>query len=278
MEESVPQEKKSLSVPLAIVIAGALIALAVYFTRDTGSGMPLQPVVNEPVSGTLLERDIAIRPINVSDHSLGNPSAPLALIVYTDTECPYCKTFHNTTKQISDIYGKNGSILVVYRHFPLLQIHSRAQKEAEATECAADISGKTTFWSYVDELFNVTPSNNQLDPAELPKIASRIGLTGEKLTAFNDCLSSGKFASEVSTDLEEAISAGGRGTPFSVFVLPKALKQTSIETLEEINKGFMQQGDSEGPFSISKDKKRVSMSGALPLAYLQRIIDLFLAN
>jgi len=278
MEDSVPPEKKSLSVPFAIVIAGGLIALAVFFTRDTGPATSLQPVVSDPASGTLTETEMTIRAINASDHSLGNPSAPVSMIVYTDTECPYCKSFHSTTKQISDLYGKNGKVLIVYRHFPLIQIHSRAQKEAEATECAVSIAGKAAFWSYVDEIFSVTPSNNGLDPAELPKIASRIGITGENLTKFNECLSSGKFEAEVSTDLEEAVNAGGRGTPFSIFVLSKPLKETSVETLEEINAGFMQQGESEGPFSISKDKKRVSMSGALPLAYLQRVIDLFLAN
>ena len=62
-----------------------------------------------------------------------------------------------------------GQVAWVYRHFPIDSLHSRARKEAEATECANEFGGNTVFWQYLDKIFELTPSNDGLDPAELPK-------------------------------------------------------------------------------------------------------------
>src|SRR5207245_631799 len=100
-----------------------------------------------------------------------------------------------------------------YRHYPLASLHPKAHKEAEATECAAEQGGNDMFWKYIDKVFSITPSNNGLDPAELPKIAKDLGLD---VNAFNACLSSGKYAAKIDVSIADAEKAGAQGTPYSV--------------------------------------------------------------
>ena len=146
---------------------------------------------------------------------LGNPKAPIMIVEFSDTECPYCKTFHATMHQVIDTYGKTGKVAWVYRHFPIDNIHSKARKEAEATECAAELGGNDGFWKYLDNLYKITPSNNELDLSLLPKIAEDSGLDKEK---FVTCLDSGKYADKVEKDYQDAVAAGGQGTPYPVII------------------------------------------------------------
>lgn len=103
----------------------------------------------------------------------------------------------------------------VYRHFPIDSLHTKARKEAEATECANKLGGNDAFWKYLDMIFESTPSNDGLDTALLPIFAERIGLN---VSDFNQCLSSGEFADKVQADFESGVRAGVTGTPFSVII------------------------------------------------------------
>lgn len=198
------------SVPLAIIIAGALIAGALYFSGSKTA----KPTVTLP--GTVSAE--GMRAVDANDHILGNPNAELVIVEYSDTECPFCKQFHNTMKRVMDTYGKNGKVAWVYRHFPIDQLHSKARKEAEATECAADQGGNDKFWAFTNSLYDKTPSNDGLDVKQLPIIAKEVGLD---VNTFNTCLSSGKFAAKVEADYQDALKAGGRGTPYSLIITKK---------------------------------------------------------
>ena len=101
----------------------------------------------------------------------------------------------------------------MFRHFPIVEIHPKAPKEAEATECAAELGGEAKFWAYLDRLYEITPSNNRLDPAELPRIAQHVGLTR---APFEQCLKSGRHAARVAADVADALASGAPGTPYSV--------------------------------------------------------------
>ncbi|RJQ32269.1 DsbA family protein [Candidatus Parcubacteria bacterium] len=211
------QEKSGYLIPLAIIIAGGLVAAAMFFGGSKGG--KIEAVVEDDV-----KQEISVKALSSSDYVRGNPNASVAVIEFSDTECPYCKKFHYTMNQILDEYGKSGKVAWVYRHFPLDSIHSKARKEAEALECAGELGGNAKFWAYLDEIFAVTPSNDGLDLAELPKIAQKIGLDKN---SFTNCLDSGRHAKNVEDDLQDGISAGARGTPYSV-VLTKSGKKFVI--------------------------------------------------
>jgi len=205
---------QKLAVPFAVVFAGALIAGAVYFTRP-GSSSPTDtptPVAQE------------IRGIQKDDHVRGNPNAKVVIVEYSDTECPFCKNFQETLKRVVAEYGASGEVAWVYRNFPLVQLHPKAPKEAEAIECAAELGGNEVFWKYLDRLFEVTPSNNGLDLAQLPVIAEYVGLDKTK---FTTCLESGKYKVKIDKETNEAIAAGGQGTPHSIILF--AGEQIPIE-------------------------------------------------
>ena len=202
-----PNQQNTFTIPLAIIVAGGLVAAAIYF--GAGSSNPT-PIANNTDTQAV---DINLVSVTEKDHIIGDKNAELVIVEYSDTECPFCKTFHKTMKEVVQNY--DGKVAWVYRHFPIAQLHSKASKEAEATECAAELGGNQVFWKYLDKIFETTNSNNSLDPSELPKIATAIGLDGN---AFNACLSSSRYAELVKKSVEEAIKAGALGTPYSVIV------------------------------------------------------------
>jgi len=208
------QTKSNYSTPIAIVIAGVIIAGAMYFSNGKKVESPVAPL---PQVSALDQ----IRPVTADDHIRGNPNASVIVVEYSDTECPFCGRFHTTMKKIIDEYGKDGKVAWVYRHSPIDQLHPKSRKEAEALECANELGGNDKFWQYTDRIYEVTPANNGLDAAELPKIAAFVGLD---VTKFNTCLASGKYAAKVQTDVENAQATGGQGTPWSVVISKNGTK------------------------------------------------------
>ena len=204
--KSVPMQ--NFAIPLAIVIAGLAIAGAVLFGGKSNNA-PSAPTAasNQPAQ-------IVVDPVTSTDHILGsNPAAKVVIVEYSDTECPFCKLFSPTLARIMDEYGPTGKVALVYRHFP---IHSKSTNEAEATECANKLGGNTIFWQYLTKIFDITPANDGLDPAELPKIATSLGLDE---TAFNTCLSSGEMKPIVDKDQQSGLKAGLQGTPYSIILV-----------------------------------------------------------
>lgn len=234
-------QKNNLAIPIAIVIAGALIAWAVAYSNGK---TPSNNGVNSPEQVVQQTGDLEkMSPITSEDHIRGDINAPVKIVEYSDTECPFCKRFHGTMQEVMDEYGENGKVAWVYRHFPIDGLHSKARNEAVATECAAELGGNDKFWAYLDRMMEITPANNGLDPAELPKIAEYVGLDKNK---FNECLTSGRYAQKIEEHVQNAVATGGRGTPWSIVVGPKG--------------------------------KKYPLSGSQPLASVKQLIDLALQN
>jgi protein-disulfide isomerase len=199
--------KSQYVLPVTIVVAGALIAGAVFLV-----GKNSVPTASSGTTG-----NVSARPYDpATDHILGNPDAQVKVVEYMDLECPHCKAFETTMHQVIDYYGASGQVAWVSRPFPLASIHSKAPQEAQAAECAAELGGNTAYWKYIDKVFEVTPSNNGLDLAQLPIIAQSIGLD---VNAFNSCLSSNKYAKKISDSYSEAIKLGAQGTPFTLVMV-----------------------------------------------------------
>ncbi|MFH1354410.1 MAG: thioredoxin domain-containing protein [bacterium] len=210
-----------MGVPVAIVIAGVLIAAAVYFG---GKGAPADQPLEADVAAEFGEEKVAgatvgdIRPVDETDHVMGAVDAKVTVIEYSDLECPFCKRFHLTAQQLVSEYPDD--VRWVFRHFPLEQLHSQASKEAEATECAGE---QSKFWEMLDAIFEATPSNDGLDLTTLPALAGQAGVAN--IQQFQTCLDTGLFADRVAEDLADAEEAGGMGTPYSVIIGPNGEKE-----------------------------------------------------
>lgn len=210
-----------LTLPGAIIIAGAIVAIAIIWTR--------QPVVikntqQQPVPPS---QQVNIRPVTQNDHIFGNPNAEIKIVEYSDPECPFCKMFAPTMEKLMDEYGPTGKVAWVYRNFPLDKpdangnvLHKNSGHESQALECAAAVGGNDKYWVYLKRLYSVTPSvtgqtPNGLDQSQLPEIAKYAGID---VTAFNKCLSSGQMASKVEADYTDGVNAGITGTPSSFLI------------------------------------------------------------
>jgi len=209
-----PKSQSALGTPLAIVLAGVIIAGAIMFSGDKGAA-PIVVADNQPpvVEQKTEEELLKFAEIVDGDHVRGNRNADVYILEFSDTECPFCKRFHETMQQVMAEYG--GEVAWVYRHFPLAQLHSKATREAEATECAAKLGGEDIFWAYTDRIYEITPSNDGLEDSKLPEIAGELGLD---VAAFNECLNDGEMTEEVAKDFQNAVDLGGTGTPHSLIV------------------------------------------------------------
>ena len=206
--------------PLAVVIAGGLIAGAVLLnggTAEIAKQKNINPTPQNP------EQQVgstdAVAKITEKDHIKGNPDALIKIVEYSDFECPFCKQFHNTMNEVMDKYGASGDVAWVFRQFPLEQLHPvKAQAVAVASECANEQGGNDTFWKFTDRYFELTLTNNRTDiDTVIPQIAKEIGLD---TTAFNTCRQSGKYDEHIQSDIANAVATGGRGTPWSVVIAP----------------------------------------------------------
>lgn len=221
------QQKNLSSTPVLIfILVIAAFAIGMLWTKvqqlEKG-GTPTATIPASPTQAPTFGSADKVEKLLDSDHLRGNRNAQILLIEYSDLECPFCKQFHKTAQQIVDSY--KGQVAWVYRHFPLDQIHSKADKEAEAVECAAELLGNDGFWKLTDKIFEVTPSNNGLDLATLPDLAAQVGLDKNK---FKTCLDSGKMAKKVEEDYQSGIKAGITGTPGNILLDTKTGKTQLI--------------------------------------------------
>lgn len=155
--------------------------------------------------------------VTSDDHVRGDKNAPIALIEYSDLECPFCKTFHPTAKKILEEY--KGKVKWIYRHYPL-SFHANAQKEAEASECVNELGGNDAFWKYIDAIYERTTANGTgfaLD--KLGPLAAEVGVNQAQ---FQTCLDSGKMAQKVKDQMTLGSSEGVTGTPGNILLVVKS--------------------------------------------------------
>jgi protein-disulfide isomerase len=140
--------------------------------------------------------------IESTDPSLGRSSAPVTVIEFSDFQCPFCQRVAPTLKKVRDTYGDK--VRIVWKDFPLTQIHPQAFKAGEAAHCAGD-QGK--YWEYHDRLF---ANQQQLQLDELKQHATALGLDA---AAFNACLDSSKYGERVRDGVAQGTRLGVNSTP-----------------------------------------------------------------
>lgn len=201
-----PALKPSVLIPLAIVVGGIIIAIAVYASLARQSGPT--PVQGDPQ---------LVRDVDASDHVFGNPVARVTIVEYSDFDCSYCKTFNETMRQIVANEGATGDVAWVLRHFPLIEIHPNALAHARAAECIAQVAGNDTFWKFEDILFR----NQPVHPSQYGIFAKEVGVTDN---AFAKCYAdaadpSSTIEAKILADRQNALDMGAQGTPFSVIIV-----------------------------------------------------------
>lgn len=187
--------KSSLKIPIAIVLGGVIVALAVYVS------MPKNPAA------------VAGNPS--SDHILGNPAAQVMIVEYSDFDCGFCKGFHETLRQIIANEGAKGEVAWVFREFPLTEIHPNALASARAAECIAKVAGNDAFWKFADSLF----ANQPVALTRYGELAKAAGVLGA--ATFSTCYMNAATTvdARINADRQNALDAGGSGTPYSLILV-----------------------------------------------------------
>ncbi len=169
--------------------------------------------------------------ITKEDWTYGNPDAKVAIVEFSDIECPYCKSFYKTLKEIVD--NSDGKIKWVYRHAPLDSLHPNARLKAHVIECIGAQGGNDTFWTALDDIIL-----NKVELATMDDFDAFIKKLGADNEKFKTCMESGLYAVKIQEHLEESQKLGMKGTPFSVIVagkktvpIPGALKKEQVMSL-----------------------------------------------
>jgi protein-disulfide isomerase len=149
------------------------------------------------------ERLASWRDISAVGHRFGPPDAELTIVVFSDFECPMCRTFATRTyPTVAARYP--GRIALLYRHWPLRQ-HRFAYPAARASECAA---AQGRFQQFHDLLYANQP---MLGLRTFQQFAAEAGI--RDVAAFNSCYEQEESVPAIERDIEAVARIGGTGTP-----------------------------------------------------------------
>jgi protein-disulfide isomerase len=137
-------------------------------------------------------------------HVFGRTDAPVTVLEYGDYECPYCAGAAPVLREL--VAASDGQIRLVFRNFPLFEIHPHALTAALAAESAAFSGGESVFWALHEKLF---AHQARLTDADLRLYAAAVGAdpdlaVGEKAQ---------QFAPIVQADYADGLACGVAGTP-----------------------------------------------------------------
>ena len=132
----------------------------------------------------------------------GDKQALVSIVLYGDYESDACAKANNVINQLMEEF--EGKLKYNYRHFPLTQIHQKAQKAAEAAVAAVQ-EGK--FWEMHEVLFQ---RKRGLGTITLKEYAKEVGVTNKK---FLETLVNSTYSWEVRADLLEGLDKGIRNVP-----------------------------------------------------------------
>lgn len=166
--------------------------------------------------------------VTADDWVKGPADAKVTLIEYSDLQCPACASYYPLVKDLGKAFPKD--LRIVYRHFPLRQIHTNAQLAAQAAE-AAGIQSR--FWEYHDILFERQRDwAIEDDPRELfYKYAKELKLDEEK---FKTDIDSEAVKQAIDLDIKQGMQARVNATPSFILNGQKIVNPRSLEEFKQL--------------------------------------------
>jgi protein-disulfide isomerase len=135
------------------------------------------------------------------DHVRGATPGHVTLVEYGDFQCPYCGDAYPVVEALLESYDW---LRFVWRHMPLVDLHPRSEKAAEASEAAA---AQDRFWDMYDRLFQ---NQHALTDEDLVAHAEALGLDAGR---FERELREGVHAERVAEDYRSGAASGIPSTP-----------------------------------------------------------------
>jgi protein-disulfide isomerase len=148
-------------------------------------------------------------PVTATDHVQGSPDAPIMLVEYGDYQCPHCARAHPILKRLQRMFGEQ--LGVVFRNFPLTEIHPNALHAAQAAESVGAQRGNDAYWRMHDAIFeHQHDSPMALSDLNLCRYAESLG--ADPAVVARD-LESGAFVDRIQADFAGGVRSGVNGTP-----------------------------------------------------------------
>ena len=141
-------------------------------------------------------------------HAKGDERAPVTLEEFADLQCPSCAVTHKDLQKILGEYGPQ-RVRLIFRHYPLVQLHRNALAAAVATEAAAR---QNKFWEMQDQLYrNQKAWSEEADPRQIfYDYARTLGLNADR---FMQDMRDPLGLQRVKADTARGNALGITGTP-----------------------------------------------------------------
>ncbi len=169
----------------------------------------------------------SIPPLTSQDQEFGNPKAKVQLVEYADFQCPACLAEYPELKKFMNDY--KDKVLVVYRYFPLTQVHQNAMVAAQAAY-AASKQGK--FWQMHDKLFDT--QSDWADSTNAPSIfdtyAKSLGLN---INEFKKDQNDTNGINLINQEENAGVNAGVNATP-TLFLNGKMINSNHPLSYDEL--------------------------------------------
>jgi protein-disulfide isomerase len=131
--------------------------------------------------------------------------ATVALIEFSDFECPFCRYFALVTyPELKQEFFADGQVLHVFKHLPNAAAHPHAFKAALAAECAR------RFGKFPEVHKRFFDRQNALSEPELLMHSAAVGVDSGEL---RKCIDARATADVVDGDIKEAFRLGASATP-----------------------------------------------------------------
>ncbi len=144
--------------------------------------------------------------------SMGEESADLVLVEFSDLQCPFCVRYYDETfPKIMENFIETGKVRYVAREFPLSRIHPQAQRASEAALCAGE---QDKYWELRAKIF---ANRQNLSESEVEGYAKEVGVD---LEPWKACMETDHYREQVEKDLRDVQKLGITGTPS--FVIGRA--------------------------------------------------------
>lgn len=140
---------------------------------------------------------------------LGNVTAPITIIDFSDFQCYLCKRFvENTEPLINQTYIQTEKVALVFAHLP-----NRGTDSMDAAHAAQCTNDQGKFWQFHNTLYSNQKfiDSGWVSKENLKNYASQI--SGLDIKQFNTCFDNEKYKSFVQKDIDLALSLGFRETP-----------------------------------------------------------------
>lgn len=204
--------KNKIKSKLPIAIIGLIIFAAVVFSACSGSST----VTNTTPTPTKTVDFSKLPPGASPAWTKGSPTALVTVEEFADFQCPTCGVMHPKVNELRNAFGDR--VKIIFRQFPLTQVHPHAYDAACAAE-AAGIQGK--FWEMQNLLFtNQRAWANATDARPtFIEYAKTLGLDADK---FSDDMIGLAVKNRVDADMKRGQAIPVGSTP-SFFINNKPL-------------------------------------------------------